>query len=409
MTSARGKALLSTPPPLVVAHFACKKDPYDAQSNPGGYINLGTAENYLLWDVLEEKLRSFGGITAQATHYDFPGGSLALRTGLAEFLRDQFHARREITPDSIIVGAGTSTLLDMISFALCEEGEGILIPAPYYSGFNADLRARARVVPIPVPLSSTDGYELSVSAFQQALAEARHSGIRVRAILLSSPNNPLGKVYSEPSLRALISFAKENDLHCILDEIYAHSVYAESGPRFVSGLSFPPGDSRHVHFIYGFAKDFGLSGFKIGVFHSLDQELVAVMRELVYFSPVSTYTQALMTEMISDRKWVTRLLDLNRERLGRTYSWLQAQLRTEKIHALDAQAGFFLWLDLRDRLESPTMASETRLWERVFKESRVSILPGSTFASNEPGWFRLCFAHPEPLLSEAVRRLKLVL
>lgn len=405
--SRRARKLVASPSAIVVAHFKCKSDPFHAQKNPGGYINLGTAENNLVWDLLEPKLNLQLKLREHESHYDFLFGTLEMRAALVRLLgRHAGKYARSLTADQIVASAGASSVIDMLAFSLCEPGDGILIPAPYYSGFDHDLKARTDVLPIPVPLRARDGFELNVEAVAAELASARKKGIRIPALLVCSPNNPLGVVLSDKVIRELIDFTRDEGIYCILDEIYANSVFG-AGIRFTSGLSLDSAENlRHLITVYGFAKDFGLSGFKVGVAHSYDPEVIAVMRELSYFSPVSNHTQALLVQALSDSAWVDRLFETNQKRLRGAFTLVSTALQELGVPVHESQAGLFLWADFSKWLkDSSGFEAEKELWQRIFDQARVSISPGANFHSTDPGWFRICFAHDKLVLGEAVKRL----
>lgn len=168
----------------------------------------------------------------------------------------------------------------------------VLVPTPFYAAFVADLGAAAGAVIQPVPLAADDGYKLTLSHLDTAM---RNSSGRVRAILLTNPNNPLGSVMSSKELQSVMGWCVDNDVHLISDEIYANCVYARSAVpclpcvgclTFTAWLSHrydssscsftsavdavtdaaASGDidgatlKRLVHVVWGLSKDFGLSG-----------------------------------------------------------------------------------------------------------------------------------------------------
>jgi aspartate/methionine/tyrosine aminotransferase len=172
-------------------------DPW-SPDNPSGYINLGTAENHLLFDLLEPRLTAPRSITAWDTHYQELAGSPSFRTALARFLaRRVFHA--EVDPEELVVCAGAGSALEMLSFALCEPGDAIVVPAPYFSGVDGALAGRSRARIIPAPLDPATGFSLTAEAVEQAILQADGP---VRAVALLPPSNPRGVLYDEPTLHA---------------------------------------------------------------------------------------------------------------------------------------------------------------------------------------------------------------
>lgn len=400
--SKRGVRLSETPQPLVQAHFKCAGNPWHETENPEGYINLGTAENHLLYDLIEPKLNKGGYIKEHHTHYAALHGMEEFREALADFLGQTTGV--EMQAGQIAVGSGASSILDMMMYAICEPGDGVLIPAPYYAGFDHDLKTRVQVEPIPAFTKPADGFRLSRKVLQDALLMAGRRQIKVRALLLSNPNNPLGQVYDEETLRMIVDFAGEHGLELISDELYARSVFDDKKP-FISLLKVAEKAGRQAHLVYGFAKDFGLSGFKTGVLHTRNAKLMEAVQQLAYFMPVSNATQALLTTVIQDDAFLAEFTQKNKERLAHASSALDKALAGHKIKAQPRSAGFFAWLDLSEYLSQQDDEAEMQLYEHILKEARINITPGQFFHSPKPGWFRLCYARPDHLLELSAERL----
>lgn len=233
------------------------------------------------------------------------------------------------------------------------------------------------------------------------MTAARRDGVVVRALAVTSPANPVGQVHSTAVLRDLVDVATAHSVDAIADEIYAHSAY---GAEFVSMVG-----EHAVHGIWGFAKDFGLSGLKVGVLHTRDSQVRAAARALAYFAPVSTHTQALLTNLLSDKDWVAEFLTEARRRLGESATATMDLLTAGGIGYVKPAGGFSLWVDLRPNLPEVSIAGEHELWQRILRAGRVNILPGNAFGCPEPGWFRLCHATDAGTVATGVARLSRVL
>eukprot|EP01052_Picozoa_sp_SAG31_P033786 SAG31_NODE_3863_length_3810_cov_9.181083_2_plen_146_part_00 len=128
-----------------------------------------------------------------------------------------------------MVGAGCNAVLENLLFTTCPEGTTVLTPAPYYAAFEFDLGARAGltvqgVVPPGLAsgekLSEAAAYYPTASALDSAAAEAERAGRPVAALLVSSPNNPLGFVYPPAVIAEMLQWCDANGIHYVSDEIY---------------------------------------------------------------------------------------------------------------------------------------------------------------------------------------------
>lgn len=419
MVSRRAAALTARPPAIAAAHFRAEADPYHPLRRPGGYLNLGTAENRLVWDLLRPRLAARRPPAAADAQYAPLHGAADFREVLARFLGGV--CRTGIDPDHLVVVSGVTSALDIIASVLCDPGDAIIVPAPYYGAFEIDLAGRSGARLLPVQIRGDDTTEdggtpgngngdgdggRAARAINRALTDARRRGVTVRAVALASPGNPVGHVHSARELRAICEVAGAHGVDVIADEIYANSVF---GPApFVSVLDpevDASGTGTRAHMLWGFAKDFGLPGFKVGVLHCPDPQIRAAARAFAYFAPISTDTQAVLRDLLTDTAWVTGFLTESRRRLGASYAQATGMLATAGIPFVPVDAGFSVWADLRAWLAVPAFAAEHALWERIFEELRVNILPGQEFAAPEPGWFRICHATDRAVVSEGLRRI----
>jgi len=401
MVSRTAARLTANAPAIATAHFRAEADPYDPATNPGGYVNLGTAESRLTWDLLAPRMTAPRTLSARDVHYGPLHGTEGLRSSIAALLGRTW--RRPVDPDDLVVVSGATAALDITATVLCDPGEVIVVPAPYYSAFEVDLAGRsgARLVAAPMP------DELDPSIVDDVLTRLRRDGVVVRAVAVTSPADPQGHVYGAAVLRELVRVAREHDVDVIADEIYAHSVFGPS--PFVSVRDPLVGGADRAHVIWGFAKDFGLSGWKVGVLHTTDPRVRDSARALAYFAPTSTDTQAMLRDLLADTGWVRGFLAESSARLTASHRATATLLDTWGIRYQPPAAGFSFWIDLRDRLVRADFAAEHELWRRIFDTAKVNILPGSVFGAPEPGWFRLCHAVDAALVREGIARLAAVL
>lgn len=407
MASRRALRLAGATPAIAAAHFQAEARPYHPDRDPGGYLNLGTAENRLLWDLLEPRLTAPRHLRAADIRYGLLYGTAALREVVAAFLTRTW--RQSIAADDLVVVSGATAALDIAATALCDPGEAIIIPAPYYGAFDVDLACRSDARLVAAYGERSDEFRPTAQALDRAIEKARRAGLSPRAIALASPSNPIGHVYEPELLREILQVAAAQELDVIADEIYANSVFGAGSFTPLSALTGDRLPPDRVHTVWGFAKDFGLPGLKVGVLHTRDAAVRAAARELAYFAPVSTDTQALLSSLLADSTWTDTFLAAGRTRLGESYARVAALLDESQIGHLPAAAGFSAWIDLAPWLPAPGFDGETALWRRLWDEARLNILPGNEFHSPEPGWFRVCHATEPAIVAEAIDRLGRVL
>jgi aspartate/methionine/tyrosine aminotransferase len=374
--------------------------PFDPESNPDGYIGLCEAENRLVAEMVADRLDRVPRVPGTVLGYDTMTGSVRFREQLGSFMGRAFLGR-DFGPEQISVLAGAGSALEFLFYALGDPGDGVLVPTPSYAGFWLDLELRAGLNIVPVHRSSDDDFRLSPDLLDHAFTKA---GRPIKALLFTSPDNPLGAVASPEEISRILTWADDNDLHVIFDEIYALSVFGERA--FTSCAELRPSLGERVHIVWAFSKDFGASGLRCGVLVSENRAVNAAVDVLAYWACCSGHTQYLLGDLISDETWVDSYIGSMRELLRGAYARLEAALDAGGIRHLPAEAGVFVLLDLRSHLAAPTWEAEHALWIEILEQARVNLTPGAACHVGEPGFFRLCYAGlPTETVEAGVRRI----
>lgn len=231
-------------------------------------------------------------------------------------------------------------------------------------------------------------------------------------MFITNPSNPLGTTMNQDEFNHVISFAVDNNIHVVSDEIYAGTVFDSS--IFTSiieaimerNLENTDIWSR-IHIVSSLSKDLGLPGFRIGMIYSNDETLIAAATKMSSFGLVSSQTQYLLSKLLGDKKFTKHYIQENQERLKKRQQMLVSGLQSHGIPCLTSNAGLFCWVDMRYLLTSNTFEAEMDLWKKILYEVGLNISPGSSCHCSEPGWFRVCFANmSRETLSLSIHRIK---
>ncbi|KAK8579958.1 hypothetical protein V6N13_143105 [Hibiscus sabdariffa] len=401
-----------------------EKNPFDVVKNPAGIIQMGLAENQLSFDLVESWLRKtpdamglknkegesvFRDLALFQDYHGMP----AFKNELVEYMAKIRGNKVKFDPKNLVLAAGATSANETLIFCLADPGEAILLPTPYYPGFDRDLRWRTGVEIVPIHCSSSNGFRISMHALEEAYERAQKLNLKVKGVLITNPSNPLGTTMTRDELQNLITFAIHKNIHLISDEVFSGTVF--DSPCFISIIEAAMDSNlernadvlSRIHIVYSLSKDLGLPGFRVGMIYSNNQTVVAAATKMSSFGLVSSQTQYLLSCMLANKKFTSKYMKENQRRLKKRKEMLVSGLKRSGINCLKSNAGLFCWVDMRHLLSSNTFEAETDLWKKILCEVRLNISPGSSCHCSEPGWFRVCFANMnQSTLEVALRRIK---
>jgi 1-aminocyclopropane-1-carboxylate synthase len=147
-----------------------------------------------------------------------------------------------------------------------------------------------------------------------------------------------------------------------------------------------------VHMVWAVSKDFGSSGWRIGVLYSQNELLMQCLGNLSIFSCVSQPAQMMAAELLTDDAFVDSFLDESRDRLRASYQLCVSKLEEMVIPFVPAEAGLFVYVDFSSLLPAKTFEYEAELGELITDHARIVLTPGSSQRDDSPGMFRICYA-----------------
>jgi aspartate/methionine/tyrosine aminotransferase len=410
--------------PLLESIIHCARNSYDPTHNPHGWINAGTFKYYTMsmihcislicYCVLNLNVLCEG--TAENTvsvvqvrdaftqvlvdqlqprslKYDAFEGAPDFLRAVATFMQSWMNtgnptSQINIHPSTqLVASCGTGTALSNLSMVIADAGAYVMIPTPCYGALPMDIGVLAGLKMEAAPMPESTGFALSVPALESCYSKAVADGKNVRVLLLTSPDNPTGRVHSYEELLEVFLWARSHNLHLVSDEIYADSVHSgtfTSLARVImqGGYWDDAYSINHVHIVYGFAKDFAASGLRTGIIYTRNATCHKALVSISPFSSISRPTQVALTGLLSNESWLTEYRASNSVKLKNAYSKVEAMLTKLSVPFVPAFANLFLCLDLRKFLRESTVAEEMRLFKHMFTH-KLFVTPGSTFFFHE--------------------------
>eukprot|EP00127_Corallochytrium_limacisporum_P003945 Clim_evm30s155 gene=Clim_evmTU30s155 len=375
-------------------------DPYHVETSPEGYIIFAVAANKLVWPAFQAKLAEVtkavpdwvGDYTGMRGHPEF-------REVIAKWMT-RYMAKGTYTVDaeSLALSSGCGAVVHNVFWALCEDGDAVILPTPAYPAFDNDLAVMSNLH-LYYATTVAPEFKVTEECLEAAVQKAKAEGRRVRALLISTPNNPIGHCYSAEEMRMMVRFCRRLGIHFVSDEIYASSVYRKPPVPYVSLFEVckdEGGMGNDMHVIWGFSKDFAVNGLRVGCVASECKPLLKAYDNLGYFFTVSNLTQYVLTEMLKDEKWTDEYLKQCNASLLGNYELISNRLKGMGIPFFESFAGQFLCIDMRQYLPEPSWKGEDQLFTTLFEECKLLLTPGEACHFDSPGFFRICFAWLSP-------------
>jgi aspartate aminotransferase len=328
------------------------------------------------------------------THDTPPAGLPALRRCIAEHLSAR--SGRDIAPDGIVVTAGVKQALFNCFHVLFSAGDEVLLPVPYWTSYPP-LIALSGARPVPVISHPGSGMRVNVAALEAATTD------RTRGLLLNSPCNPSGAVYSAAELLEIVAWAASRGFWVVADEIYGRICYdAERAP---SVLDLPAELLRQVVLVDGASKAFGMAGWRLGFSWSgcdLAQRMSALQGHVS--GNASTPAQYAGIAVFRDEPRVQHavraMVGVFRHRRDKAMALLRQDL--PGVPFLAPAGAFYLFLQV-DGCFTTELRSSGELSGWLLDTTGVAVVPGTAFGSE--AHVRLSFAAPQAELTEGIGRL----
>lgn len=317
-----------------------------------------------------------------------------LREAVVEKLRRENHLEG-YTASQIIVGTGAKQVLYNALMVSLSPDDEVILPAPYWVSYPAMVSmSGGKVVPVVCPME--DDFKLSASALRQAITP------RTRWLLLNSPSNPSGALYTEAELGALAEVLCEHPHVWVLsDDIYEHLTYDNS--RFASILSVEPSLRGRTLLVNGLSKSFAMTGWRVG-YGAGPIELIQAMSKLQSQSTSGAccIAQWAAVSALTNPEKSTEFFAQVRQIYAKRRDILRNGLPSE-MPVTNPPGAFYLYPNVREIMRKKGMNSDIDLATNLLEEGFVSSVPGSEFGA--PGYLRLSYAVPEAMLQKAIEYL----
>lgn len=317
-----------------------------------------------------------------ATHYTPSSGLVELRKAIAD--RQQRLYGIAYSPEQVVVASGAKHAIHIALASVLNPGEEVLLPAPYWTSY-ADLVEMTGAVTRPVPTALEQGFKMSPEQLRRSITP------RCRVLILNSPGNPTGSVYSKEELLALGEVVVEKELIVLSDEIYECLTY--DGVKAHCFAALRPEHAARTVTISGASKTYAMTGWRMG-WATGPAEIIAAMGSLESQEtgcPSSVSQAAALAALQGDQSCVE---NFRRQFEARRNLVCDRLSKMPGLKWRKPEGAFYLFFDVSSHfgrtLGGHLVTDSVGFCKALLESARVNLVPGSSFGAE--GYVRLSYA-----------------
>jgi aspartate aminotransferase len=339
------------------------------------------------------KAAAIAAIDAGETKYTAVNGTPALQNAILGRL--EYHTGLRFERDEITIGGGAKQVIFLALMASLDAGDEVLIPAPYWVSYP-DMVLANDGTPVIVPCTEDSGFKLTPDALRNAITP------RTKWLILNSPSNPTGAVYSRRELRALADVLAEfGHVYVLTDEIYDEIFFGRG--RIASLIEVAPELRGRVFLVNGVSKAYAMTGWRLG-YAAGPAPLVAAVNKLqsqMSSCPSSVSQAAAVAALSGPQDFVRDSVDVYRERRDAAVAGLNA---VEGLSCAPAEGAFYAYVNCAGVIGKRTpdgaqISSDEDFTLYLLDAAHVATIHGSAYGLGP--YFRISFATGLDTIQEA--------
>ena len=330
------------------------------------------------------------------TKYTPASGLPAVKQAVCNKLKRDNGLDYEIS--NIVVSNGAKHSLMNIFTAICDPGDEIIIPTPFWVSYP-EMVSMADGVPVFVETTAADDFKVTVDKLDKVLTN------RTRAIIINSPSNPTGMVYDKDELRAIAEWAVKNDLYIISDEVYEHLVY--DGAEHVSLATFSEEIKEHTIIVNAVSKTYAMTGWRIG-YTASNAELAKVMSNIQSHGTSNPNTIAQYAAITALDGSLDAVYEMRTEFIKRRNYMVEKINEIDGVSCLMPKGAFYVMMNMEELVGKKLYGKEIKnsddFAELFLEKALVAVVPCTGFGA--PNYVRWSYATSMQSIEKGLERLK---
>lgn len=327
----------------------------------------------------------------RASYYTPSGGIPELKQAIVSYVEREYQLRYQ--PKQVIVTDGAKYALYLLFQAILNVGDEVIMPVPYWVSYGEQVKL-AEGKPVFVSSTQEQSFKVSVAQLEAVRTD------KTKAIILNSPSNPTGVIYTEEELRQIGEWAVAHNILIIADDIYGRLVY--NGHRFTPIATISEAIRQQTIIINGVSKTYAMTGWRIG-FAVGDEKIIQAMTQLASQStsnPVAVSQYAAIEALTGEQSTVEDMRQAFEKRLNYIYPKVAA---LPGVSLIKPEGAFYLFPNVKKTLEICGYDNVTNWVEDLLQEAHVALVTGEGFGA--PEHVRMSYATDLMTLEKAIERM----
>lgn len=362
-----------------------KKEGIDVVSFGVGEPDFNTPKN-----IIEAATRA---MEEGNTKYTATSGIVELKEVIAKKLHDDNGLN--YGTKNIIISTGAKQSLANVFMAILNPGDEVIIPVPYWVSYP-ELVKLSDGVPVFIETKKENDFKVTYDELKSVLSK------NTKAIVINSPNNPTGTVYSKKDLEVIAKFAEENDLIIISDEIYEKLIYEKE--EHISIASLSEDAFKRTVVINGFSKAYAMTGWRIGYAACYNEELIKVMNNVQSHMTSNTNSIAQFAALEALNGDQETIKNMVKEFSLRRELMIELISEIEDLTFIEPKGAFYVMIDVSKVLKKANIKGSMEFANLLLKEENVVVIPGIAFG--EDNFIRLSYATSKEEIIKGLKRIK---
>ncbi len=347
-------------------------------------LTVGQPDFATPWHIREAGIAS---LEQGKTYYTSNAGTLDLRRAIAEYLDRRFRLSYS-AQDEIVVTVGGSEAIDITLRALIEPGDEVIVPTPSFVCYGP-LVEMCHGVPVYLETKAKDNFKLTPEDLRAAITP------KTKLLVLPFPNNPTGAIMTREDLEGIAEVLRGTNILVLSDEIYAELTYGRSHVSIAN----IDGMAERTILASGFSKAYAMTGWRLGYIAApapLAVQMLKIHQYAIMCAPTTSQLAAIEAMRNGDEDVAEMSAEYDRRR-----RYIVNGLREIGLECFEPEGAFYVF----PKISGFGLDSE-EFCERLLREGKVAIVPGTAFGPGGEGFARISYAYSIKHITEALARME---